>query len=411
MIASPLGSLDIKAMASKNSKPTSKEEASSFENEMVESEKRMKKKTKVDGREVTGQSSAQNQRADNSSKSKSEPATPKSSKSPSVTQQKNSISEKSQSPMTTPAATPMAPTEASETLLAASDMLGELQAATQALTTESPAMSPIVATQSQEGLSLEGFQAVQPQLMVESAESEESSVQKVMQQIESLTQGVAVATDKAPADMSSENSEQNPSGFEMSSDFSAVQNLGTKEAATSNQVFATVLENKSQNLETVKQSNVENLVTQASAILKDGGGEMKLQLRPEGLGTVDLRVGLQNGQVSIEIMTQDQNIKKMFEDSLFDIRGALENQNLKIDTFHVGVSENFDQSLTQQNMSQFAEREFARDFMGQFREDRQALRNQGLDSMITNRTTANRPEGLSPASSSKNINGRLNIIA
>ncbi len=90
MIASPLGSLDPKAMPSKSSKPTSKEEASSFENEMVASEKRMKKKTKVDGREAAGQSHTQNQRADNNSKPKAEQSAPRSQKCLSATALKSS---------------------------------------------------------------------------------------------------------------------------------------------------------------------------------------------------------------------------------------------------------------------------------------------------------------------------------
>lgn len=412
MISSPLGSLDLKSMTNKSSKPSSKEEAASFENEMIESEKRMKKKTKIDGREAAPQ--AQNQRADNSPKPKTEQSHSKTQKSSSIATKSATQAPgiKAQSPMSQGTSdTAATPTEASEALQVVSDMVNELQAATQMATAETTSLTPAMALQNSQGISLEGFEAVQPQMMIESTEGDGETVQKMMGQIEAMVQGVAGTSENTTSDMSSENSEQNASGLDLMSDFSAVQNPDSKATAASNQVFATVLENKTQNLDSVKQNNVENLVTQASAILKDGGGEMKLQLRPEGLGTVDLRVGLQNGQVSIEIMTQDQNVKKMFEDSIFDIRGALETQNLKIDTFHVGVSENFDQSLAQQNASQFAEREFARDFMGQFREDRQSLRNQGLDSMLTNKTSLNKPEGLSPATSGKNINGRLNIIA
>lgn len=404
MISSNVGPTDFKSLTNKSSKAPAREEDSSFQNEMIESEKKMKKKTKVDGRENMGASSQHAQRAHHS-KNKDEASAPKARTSkpstPSVQNQATAPAQTNQgSPSKSTAASgPEASSEAMMSLLAEemANLEGEVG---------------LSATASKGGIDLKGLQLVQPQPLLMNVGGEGEASPELMQQLESITSAMPVQNEKTAGDLLSQNPEQGFSGLDMTSDFAALQNMVAKDSASTNQIFSNVLEAKMTNTDQIKQENIENLVTQASAILKDGGGEMKMQLRPEGMGTVDLKVGLQDGQVSVEIMTQDQNVKKMFEDSVFDIRSALETQNLKVDTFRVGVSEHFDQSMGQQAANQFAEREFARNFMGQFRDDRQALRNQGIDSMINNNSPfSSKPEGLSPAASVKNINGRLNIIA
>ncbi|MCC6137122.1 MAG: flagellar hook-length control protein FliK [Bdellovibrionaceae bacterium] len=166
--------------------------------------------------------------------------------------------------------------------------------------------------------------------------------------------------------------------------------------------------------ESVREANVDNLVQSARTLLRDGGGEMKIILNPEGLGTVDLKVGVQGSEVSIEIIAQDNNVKKMFEDGLSDIRGALELQNLKMDSFKVDVSQRAEQNLMEQQQQQQEgmNREFARDFMNQFRGERQAFRNQSVGyDMERSPDFSKSPEGLRPAQNNIGANGRLNIVA
>ncbi len=414
MISANVGPTDIKSLTNKSSKATSRDEDSSFQNEMIESEKKMKKKTKVDGRENMG-ASAQNTAHSHSPKNKEEaaPSRAKSGKSASVsTPTQNSKEPKAptaQSASQGEAAKQVTTNAVASTEASAEAMAGLLAEQMSGLEGQQAVLAE---TATKGGIDLKGLQLVQPQPLLMGVGGESEISPEFMQQLENVTSTMPVQSEKSTADLLSQNPEQGFTNLDMSSDLAAVQNMAGKESAATNQIFANVLDTKMSNTDQVKKENIENLVTQASAILKDGGGEMKMQLRPEGMGTVDLKVGLQNGQVSVEIITQDQNIKKMFEDSVFDIRTALETQNLKVDTFRVGVSEHFDQSLAQQNANQFTEREFARNFMGQFRDDRQSLRNQGMDSMIENKSPfSSKPEGLSPAAATKNGNGRLNIIA
>jgi flagellar hook-length control protein FliK len=389
--------IEIKPLDTKKVSKKSKNEGNSFKNEMLENEKRMKKKS-IDGREAVGTS--QNNKSD-------APKTKQAEAPASKNRNENKMPAQAQSAgptVATPTPTATAPVAKEMSAEANLEIMGELQA--KGLDT--------TALKNNDGkFSIAGMQQVQPQLLQTAAVVSEPTIEAAPT-TESLLPAIAVNPEQKSSDLLSQDFNQDLSGFNTGSELSsAAQNTLIKENAPNQQAFAAVLDSKLQTPDQVRENNVENIISQARTILKDGGGEMTLKLTPEGMGTVDLKVVSENGQVSVEIMTQDQNVKKMFEDSVFDIRGALESQNLKIDTFKVGVSEHFDQPPGQQNPAQqFAEREFARDFMGQFRNERQGLRQQGIDSILDSRSPMNsRPEGLSPAASVKNTNGRLNIIA
>ena len=400
-----VNTIDFNSWSGKTSKAQSKEEKSAFENEMVESEKRMKRKTKVDGREnANAGHSAASTRHDHSSKKDSQDTV---AEKRSSTARKSTVADASN----TTAEKKMV----NEQEGVSQESLEDAASATEQMLTganASDAFSLSALNNGKGKIDIQGMQMMTPQAM-ESTPTVDLLALQEMSENSVATESITSMTsaDKNLSDLLSEGSEQELTGNEFLSDFAAVAPQAGKDNQALTTAFTNVLENKVNELTEAKKENVENLITQASAILKDGGGEMKLQLRPEGMGTVDLKVGLQNGEVSIEIMTQDQHVKKMFEDSVFDIRTALEAQHLKVETFKVGVSEHYDQSMAQQNASQFAEREFARDFMGQFRDERQAFRNQSIDNIIQNRNPFQKsPEGLQPAATKLN-NGRLNIIA
>lgn len=407
MKSTAVNTIDFNTWAGKAPKAKSKEEKSAFENEMVESEKRMKKKIKIDGRENQGAGHAQAS-ARHDRPAKTEPREGASEKSTS-TSRKSSASETgapAKEMKTVNALSVDSPESVEEATVNAEEFLaGDMAAET---FTISSALND-----GKGKIDLQGMQMMTPQPMGSTPTADLLALQEMTES--ALPVGGVASTASSPdknlSDLLSGGSEQELSGNESLTDFAAISPQANKDNQVMSAAFTNVLEKKVQDLGEMKKENVENLITQASAILKDGGGEMKLQLRPEGMGTVDLKVGLENGQVSIEIMTQDQHVKKMFEDSVFDIRTAIEAQNMKVDTFKVGVSEHFDQSMAQQNASQFAEREFARDFMGQFRDERQAFRNQSIDNIIQNRNPFQKsPEGLQPSATKIN-NGRLNIIA
>lgn len=157
------------------------------------------------------------------------------------------------------------------------------------------------------------------------------------------------------------------------------------------------------------QENVNALVSNVRSVIKEGGGEMVMKLTPEGMGTIDLKVGVDSGVVSVQMTADNLDAKNIIENSMSDIRLALEGQNIKVDMLKVDISDTFKDLQNQQNMM---DQQFARNFMGQFREDRQSFRQQSLGMDLEKfPTTANGPQGLQPAQARSVNPGRLNVVA
>lgn len=295
-------------------------------------------------------------------------------------------------------------------------------ASSEAQTAELEALTAMAAGQkiAKEGLSLEGMTLVNPQMMqaptaaatgAESAEAPAATLtQEISAAMSALTgqDGKSADTDKGGSEgqLNDLKSEQLNEALNSALQAHGKQREAHFETALKAAAGAPITEG-------TREANVDNLVQSARTLLRNGGGEMQIILNPEGLGAIDLKVNVQGNEVNIEVIAQDQNVKKMFEDGVQDIRGALELQNLKIDTFKVDVGQRSESNhfADQQAQQENANREFARDFMNQFRGERQGMRQQSLGyDMERSPSFGKSPEGLSPAQK-VGANGRLNIVA
>ena len=121
-----------------------------------------------------------------------------------------------------------------------------------------------------------------------------------------------------------------------------------------------------------KIENMNSIIKQARAIVKDGGGEMQIHLQPEGLGKVQLKVAVNDGQVNVEMMADNAAAKKALEDGLVDIKQALEGQKLLVETLKVEMSQDYQKDFSDlaNHMQEQANRDFAEQFLGQFRQER-----------------------------------------
>ena len=109
-------------------------------------------------------------------------------------------------------------------------------------------------------------------------------------------------------------------------------------------------------LEANREANINEIMGQAQYLVKKGGGEVNVKMSPDGLGEVNLKVQLINGQLSIEMQTTDKDVKKLIEDSLSDLKSGLAAHRLslehvKIDTVNATNTEN-NSSQTQSNLHQ-----------------------------------------------------------
>jgi flagellar hook-length control protein FliK len=120
--------------------------------------------------------------------------------------------------------------------------------------------------------------------------------------------------------------------------------------------------------------NVRSLIQSAQVLLRQGGGEMKVQMNPEGLGQVDLKVNVNDGKVEVQILAETADTKRLLEKNITDLRSSLSGHKLEVSDLKVDMAKAPEKDSNQTNNSDF-NRDQARQFLGQFRDERDAMRN------------------------------------
>lgn len=159
--------------------------------------------------------------------------------------------------------------------------------------------------------------------------------------------------------------------------------------------------------------NVRNLIQNAQVLVRRGGGEMKVEMHPEGLGQVDLKVAVKEGKVDVQILAETSDTKRLLEKSIHELKASLAQQRLDVADVKVDVTKNMDRDMN--DNSSDLNREQARQFLGQFRDERDQLR-QGLfelPSMRQYKQSSSQkiqpPEPASQQPAAKNSK-RLNVV-
>ncbi|MBX3039502.1 MAG: flagellar hook-length control protein FliK [Bdellovibrionaceae bacterium] len=117
------------------------------------------------------------------------------------------------------------------------------------------------------------------------------------------------------------------------------------------------------------EANVRQLMNQAQYLIKKGGGEVKVEMTPEGMGKIQMKVLLQDGKVNVQMSTETHEAKKAIESSLSELRSSLAAQKLSVDHVKIDVvnGPNTDsQARNDTNMNQ--QGRDTRQFWNQFQE-------------------------------------------
>lgn len=120
------------------------------------------------------------------------------------------------------------------------------------------------------------------------------------------------------------------------------------------------------------KANVQQVMNQAQYLVKNGGGEVKVQMTPEGMGTVQLKLDLKDGKVNVQMTADNHETKKILEDSLKDLKNSLSSHKLSVDHVKVdvvGAPSSEMGSQNNQNMNSDAQRDSTRQFWNQYREN------------------------------------------
>lgn len=122
---------------------------------------------------------------------------------------------------------------------------------------------------------------------------------------------------------------------------------------------------------------VTQLVNNVKMMARDGGGEMRVQLRGE-LGDVNLRVAVNHGAVDVQMVTQSDHARKILESNLHDLKNNLVAQKFDVEQIKVNVATNsssdFKDSKTSDWNQSNSHWQDAHQFMNQFREQNQDFR-------------------------------------
>lgn len=177
------------------------------------------------------------------------------------------------------------------------------------------------------------------------------------------------------------------------------------------------------------EKNVQQLLNQAQYLVKKGGGEVKVQMTPEGLGQVQLKVELQDGKVNVHVQAESPEVKKTIESSLAELKTSLAAHKLSMEHIKVDVVNSTSSDVAAQNQNQNQsgnggqfERDQTRQFWQQFQQN---FGNPGARSSMyeigdTRNYGRKQPDALEPMSANSTtrqkrvIEGRgqgLNVVA
>lgn len=117
--------------------------------------------------------------------------------------------------------------------------------------------------------------------------------------------------------------------------------------------FGNVSQTQASGSETVNSTNREELFSQivehAKVVVNNGGSEMEINLKPEHLGKLQLKVTIENDVVTAKFFAESQQVKEIIESNLNQLKRNLQENGMQVDTIMVSVgnhqgNEGFDQA-------------------------------------------------------------------
>jgi flagellar hook-length control protein FliK len=108
-------------------------------------------------------------------------------------------------------------------------------------------------------------------------------------------------------------------------------------------------------LERLREMAGSELVRASSLVLKDGGGEIRLVLKPESLGSVRIRMNMVDNAIEGRIIVDSSAVKNVVDGSLDALRRALTAEGFQMGSLQVSVGgQNTDGSARQQQEQETA---------------------------------------------------------
>jgi flagellar hook-length control protein FliK len=91
-------------------------------------------------------------------------------------------------------------------------------------------------------------------------------------------------------------------------------------------------------LERIREMTGSDLVRTVGLVVRDGGGEIRLTLKPESLGSVRIRLSLEDGKIEGRIVVDTPEARQVFEASIDSLTRALHADGFQTGSLQVSVS-------------------------------------------------------------------------
>jgi len=96
-----------------------------------------------------------------------------------------------------------------------------------------------------------------------------------------------------------------------------------------------------------KQEIIRQIIDKAKVLLDGDKSEMVVDLKPDHLGKLSLKVVTENGIVAAKIMAENQQVKQILESNMQLLKDSLEKQGMVVQDFSVTVGQNSSYSTPQ----------------------------------------------------------------
>ena len=107
---------------------------------------------------------------------------------------------------------------------------------------------------------------------------------------------------------------------------------------------------------TTPQVIIDQIVQQVRFVTGEGMAEMKIQLKPEHLGDLTLKVATLNGIVTAQFTAENQRVKELIEAGFNALRDSLEEAGINVSGIEVNVRNQDDANEFEQNQSRISDR-------------------------------------------------------
>lgn len=85
---------------------------------------------------------------------------------------------------------------------------------------------------------------------------------------------------------------------------------------------------------------IDQIVRKAELVLRQNASEIKINLKPEFLGKMTIKIAVEQGIVTARFLTENMQVKHLLESNLNTLRQALENQGIRVERTEVNVQLN-----------------------------------------------------------------------